>query len=126
MGRIIEMTGEQHGSTTRCLDPSGGIASLVMLIEVGDEDVRALARKRDRDGLADPAVGAGYHRLLAREAARTDIAGFSVVRAGFMSAVVPGGFCCLGRLRQGVSLVESERCSGSSSTNGYPGPGRGP
>jgi hypothetical protein len=47
------------------LDPARRVLGILMLAQIADEDVRALAGIGDGDRAADAAVAAGDHRLLA-------------------------------------------------------------
>ena len=51
------------------LDPAGGLFGVLVLVQIGDQHVGALAREGDRDRPADPLIGAGDDRCLALQLA---------------------------------------------------------
>ena len=55
------------------------LIGVFVLVEIGDDYVRALAGEGDRHRLADAAVGAGHYRGLPGQAARSPVAGFAVI-----------------------------------------------
>ena len=53
--RVGEVSGHERRVAARLLDPARGLGRVVVLVEICDEHVRALAREGDRDGAADAA-----------------------------------------------------------------------
>src|SRR4051794_32164013 len=82
VGGVREVAGDQDGLLAGLLDPRRGVLRVLVLVEVGDEDVGALPGVRDRDGLADAAVGAGDDGGLAGEPAGAAIALLAVIGLG--------------------------------------------
>ena len=76
---VGEVAGDQDRGPPGVLDPFPGVFGIFVLVEVGDDHVRALPGEGDRHRLADAAVGAGYHRGLPGQAARSPVAGFAVI-----------------------------------------------
>jgi hypothetical protein len=73
-------------------DTVGDIARVVVLIEVRDKNVSALAGERDRDGAATIAVAAADNRPSTREFYRTAITLSHNQERGFIRACTPGAF----------------------------------
>ena len=61
-----------------------------MLIEVGDENIRALARECDSDRPADARVGPGDQSDTPLQALVTAVRVLAVIRYGLSWAVLPG------------------------------------
>src|SRR5581483_8259812 len=78
--RIGQIAGKEHGSPPRLLEPARGLTRVVVLLEVGDGDVGALACKRDRHSPPDPAVRARGKRPLPLEPPVAHIALLAVIR----------------------------------------------
>src|SRR5690606_6604624 len=77
---VADVAREQDRGAAGVLDPAGGRAGVLLLFrEVGDRDVRTLARERDRDRAPDAGVAAGDQRPLAVEPARPPVGGLPVV-----------------------------------------------
>jgi hypothetical protein len=62
--RVGEIPGCQHASAPGLLDDPRNLLRVLVFVEVGDEDVRALPGEGDRDGATDAAVTAGDDRSL--------------------------------------------------------------
>src|SRR5690606_35311653 len=58
---------EETGAAGILLDEPLRFLGILMLVEIGDDDLRAFAREGDRDGAPDAAVAAGHERDLALE-----------------------------------------------------------
>jgi hypothetical protein len=71
---IAEIAGEQQRLAALLLDRVGGDPRVVVLLEIGDGDLRALAREQHRGRAPDPAVSAGDDRDLVLQPAGTRIA----------------------------------------------------
>jgi len=67
-------------TTARLLDVARGVLRVVVLAQVGDDDVGALAGEGDCHGPADPAVAAGDDRPLSGQPAGALVALLAVVR----------------------------------------------
>src|SRR6201989_3020423 len=80
MALIRDIAGYDNGSAPRLLNPGGAFLRIVMLLEVGDQDVGAFPSESQRHGAADAAVGARNQRCLACKAAATLVAFLAVVR----------------------------------------------
>src|SRR5205085_466496 len=63
----------------RLLDVAGGLLRVLVLVEIGDEDVGALAGEGDGDRAADAGIGAGDDRRLAGQLAGPAVALLPVV-----------------------------------------------
>lgn len=61
---IPDVTGEREAATVGLPDPLGRVLGVLVLVEVGDGDVGALAGKGDGDRTADPTIPAGDERDL--------------------------------------------------------------
>jgi hypothetical protein len=60
-----KVASDEHSLATLLLDQRLDLLGVVVLIEIGDQDVSALARVSDRHGPTDAAVAAGDQPLLA-------------------------------------------------------------
>ena len=81
MLRLGHVAGQQNRLPAGLADPAGGVLGVLLLAQVADGDVRALARVGDRDRLADAAVRAGDQRDLAIEPPAAAVALLAVVGA---------------------------------------------
>jgi hypothetical protein len=81
MRRVGQVAGDEQGLPPLRLDQCLRLGGIVMFVEIGDEHVRALARKGQRDRAADAAVAAGDDRLFAREPARSLVARLAMIGA---------------------------------------------
>jgi hypothetical protein len=79
VGRIGQVARHQDRLAAGFLDQALGFLRILVLVQVGDQDVRAFARERQGHGAADAAVGAGDQGRLAGQAAVADVAVFAVV-----------------------------------------------
>ena len=70
MPGVLDVTREQDGFAAGVLDQALGLLGVLMLAEIGDQDVGALARERDGHRAADAAFAAGDDRFLAGQAPR--------------------------------------------------------
>jgi hypothetical protein len=80
MGRVLDIAPHEHRLAARLLDHTLGILGVLILGEIGDQEIGALAGIGDRDCPADAAVAAGDHRLLAGKPARSAIGTLAVIR----------------------------------------------
>jgi hypothetical protein len=77
---VAQIASNEHGPAAFLLDQRLDLVGVVVLIEIGDQDVGALARVSDRHGPADAAVASDDHRFLARQLARPIVAGLAMIR----------------------------------------------
>jgi hypothetical protein len=75
------VTGHQHHPSAGLLDQPGGVLGVLVLVQIGDEDVGALAGVGDGHGAPDAAVAAGDNGRLAFESAGAPVAVLSAVRS---------------------------------------------
>jgi hypothetical protein len=71
---VADIAGDGQRLAALAANDPGGLRGVVMLAQIEDRDVGALARIERGDGAADAAVGAGDQRDLALEAAGAGIA----------------------------------------------------
>ena len=71
---VADVAGDRDRAAALDRHDLGGLRRILMLVEVEDRDVGALAREQRRDRPADAAVAAGDERDLALEPARAGIA----------------------------------------------------
>ena len=76
---IAQVAAHLNGLAAGGLDEPGRLCGVVVLLEIGDGDVRALAREGERDGAADAAVTAGHDGREVFELACASIALLTVV-----------------------------------------------
>jgi hypothetical protein len=74
-----EVAGDQDRGSSGVFDPFPGVFGVFVLVEVGDDHVRAFTGEGDRHRLADAAVATGHDRGLPGQAARSLVAGFAVI-----------------------------------------------
>jgi hypothetical protein len=75
-----DVDGQRHCLAARTANVLHHLARIGLLVrQIGDRDVRALARERDRGGAADPGVAAGNQRLAAVEPAAAAVAALTVI-----------------------------------------------
>ena len=79
---VRDIAVDQHGLAAGLLHQRGGVLGVVVLVEVGDQHVGALAGVGDRHRPSDAAVAAGDHRGLAGQLAGSAIAVLAAVRPG--------------------------------------------
>src|SRR5438874_2104793 len=77
--RLLYIASNKHGLPARVLHKPLGLLGVFMLIQIGNEHVRALARIRDGDRAADSAVRARDDRLLVGEATRAAVRFFAMI-----------------------------------------------
>src|SRR5690606_4672016 len=77
---LAQVAVERERAAAGVAHPAHGLARVVVPVVVGDGDVGALPRERDRDRAADAAVAAGDQGRAALELARAPIALLAVVR----------------------------------------------
>lgn len=90
---IRDIAGQKQRAASGFLDPALRFLGVVMLVEIGDGDVRAFARIGDRHRAADAAVRARDERDFAGEPVAALVARFAVIgrrvhRAGESRAIV--------------------------------------
>src|SRR5438477_597848 len=86
----IEIPGREQGAAPRRLDREPGHVRVLVLREIGDDDVGAFAREGQRHRAADPAVRAGDEGYLVLQPAEPAIRRFPVIRAGIHLALLAG------------------------------------
>ncbi len=92
---VGEVAGHQHAPAAGLLDVARGVLRVLVLVQVGDQDVGALAGEGDRDGPADAAVAAGDDRGLAGQPPRAAVALLAVVGLrGPSPRARRAGSCC--------------------------------
>src|SRR3954470_18802054 len=79
MRGIAQLSSDNHGLLARFLDPTRRLLRILVLGEVRDQYIGALARVSDRDGTTDPGVAAGDHGALAFELPAAVVTLLSVV-----------------------------------------------
>src|SRR5690606_9601368 len=80
---IRDVSGHQHAPASAGLDQALRLARVLLLIrEIADQHVRALARERERDGAANARVAAGDDGPLVLQSRAAAIALFAGVRRG--------------------------------------------
>ena len=77
--RLLYVASDKHSLPAGILHESLGLLGVIVLIQIGNEHVGALARIRDGDRAADPAVRAGDNRLLSGEATRASVGFFAMI-----------------------------------------------
>src|SRR5436190_672816 len=75
-----KVTAHKNGRASRFFDEALCLLGIVLLTEIGDQNIGTFARERDCNRAADAAVPASYDGIPASEFARTAVAGFAVVR----------------------------------------------
>ena len=70
---VDQVAGQQDGLAPGLGDQAGGLAGILVLVQVGDGNIGAFTGEGDGHGAADTAVGAGNQRRLALEATRAAI-----------------------------------------------------
>ena len=53
MGFFADVARDEDGSPARLFDPASGLAGIILLAQVGDQDVRPFASEGDGDGPPD-------------------------------------------------------------------------
>ena len=80
---VGEVSGEEQRAPPGLLDPEGGLLGVGLLFgEIGDGDIGALTRERDRDRPPDAGVAAGDERALADESSRALVGLLAVIGLG--------------------------------------------
>ena len=82
MRGVLDVAREQDGFAAGVLDQALGLLGVLMLAEIGDQHVGALARKRKRHRAADAAVAAGDDRLFAGQPPRAFVGLLAVIGDG--------------------------------------------
>src|SRR6266516_6252622 len=131
MGRVFDeyIASDKHSLPARFRHKSLGLLGVIVLIQVGNEHVGALARIRDCDRSADSAVSAGDNRLLARQATRATVRLFAMIGHGLHSlCFARHGLFLLRKWRLCVLVHVSALCKSSrrnvlarSTDESYPG-----
>src|SRR3712207_5369377 len=98
VGAVGEVTRHQHALPAGLPDVLRGVLSVLVLVEVRNQDVGALPGEGDRDGAADAAVAAGDDRRLAGQPAGTAVALLPVVGLRCHLPQRPGDVLLLGGL----------------------------
>jgi hypothetical protein len=79
MRRRADVAGKQHGRASGFLHEALRLFCVVVLIEIGDDDVRAFARESDGDRAPDAAVRSGDDGLFAGQFAAPAIGILAVI-----------------------------------------------
>jgi hypothetical protein len=82
MRRIADVAGDQQRLAARLLDQPLGLGRVLILRQIGDHDISALAGKGNGDRAADAAVRAGDDCFLVGQLAMADIAVFAMIGTG--------------------------------------------
>ncbi len=82
MRGVLDVAREQDGFAAGVLDQALALLGVLMLAEIGDQHVGALARERDGHRAADAAIAAGDDRFLAGQAPRAFVRLLAVVGDG--------------------------------------------
>jgi hypothetical protein len=102
-----QVAGHQDRRAPRLLDQGGGVLGVLVLGQVRDQHVGALAGERDGHRPADAGVGARDDRLLAGQPAGSPVRGLAVV--GLAAHVAQRAWGLLGGLGHDLSPA-SGRC----------------
>src|SRR5690606_27151495 len=89
-GRVAHVPRHEDGFAPFLLDPARGLLRILVLVEVEDRHVRALAREQHRHRAADARIGAGHDGLHAVELAAAGVAGRLEPGRQVEFAFVPG------------------------------------
>jgi hypothetical protein len=81
MFRTAQIPRDQNGLAALLFDERLDLARILMLVEIGDQDIGTLARIGNRYRPANTAVAARYHRFLSCKLPRPFVAGLAVVRS---------------------------------------------
>ena len=76
---LADVTRYQHGLAPCLLDPGCAFLRVVMLLEIGQQNVSAFPRKGEGNGSADTAVGPGYQGLLPGQPPAALVAGLAMI-----------------------------------------------
>src|SRR5699024_4761214 len=77
---VAEVTGQQQGASSRVLDPAGGLLRVLLLLgQVREGDVGALAGVGDRDGPSDAGVTPADQRREPLQAPVAAVAALAVI-----------------------------------------------
>ena len=107
---VLEVAGQlERGPAGVAHDARGLVGVALLVLEVGDRDVGALAGEGERDGAADARVAAGDDRLAAFEPARAAVGRLAEVGRLAHLALEPGV----------LELIGGQRVAGA----GWSGPG---
>ncbi len=82
MSGVFDVAREQDGFAAGILDQALGLLGVLMLAEIGDQHVCALARKRDGHRAADAAIASGDDCLFARQPSRALVGLLAVIGDG--------------------------------------------
>ena len=101
-----KVAGNQHRTPPGGLDQLLGLARILVLVPVRDEDVGAFAREREGDRAADAAVGAGDDSRLVFQSAEALVGRLAVVGARLHGLLRAGRLLLLlGERRSGSLLL---------------------
>ena len=84
------VAGHDHRSAPRLLHQPCGLVGVLVFVQVGDQDVRALTGEGERYGAPDAAVGTGDQRGLALQPARSGVGLLAVIGLGVEFALRTG------------------------------------
>ena len=105
MRAVADVARHRDAAPAGVFDEARGLGGVLVLVEVGRQDVGALACERDRDRPPDPRVGAGDQRHLVLEAAVADVALLAVVGERAHVGLAPRRLLLLlGKRRPGLGL----------------------
>src|SRR5438045_1919405 len=79
MVRLLYVASNKHSLPARVSYKSLGLLGVIVLIQIGNEDVSTLARIRDGDRAANSAVRPRNNRLLAGQATRATVGPFTMI-----------------------------------------------
>jgi hypothetical protein len=96
MLRMTYIAWNQYDLTPFAFDQRLYLGSVLILVQIGDDDICSFARVGDRDGTADAAIATGDDRLLAGETPRAFLALLAVVGPRFHRARRAGHQLLLG------------------------------
>ena len=105
MSRRSDIAGDEHRFSPRLFDQSLRLLGVLMLIQVGDDDVRAFTGIGDRNRAADAAVAAGDDGFLARQFVAAAVRVFTVIGPRFHRVCSAGHRLMLSRKRRTRALM---------------------
>ena len=88
--RVLDVAGDQQAAPAFGLDAALGLRGVLVLVEVDDRDVGALAREQHRHRAADAGVAAGDERRHALELAAALVVGRQEARLELQVGLVAG------------------------------------
>jgi hypothetical protein len=104
-GFIRNVPRHQDRAATGLFNLVLGLLRVVMLLKIGDQDVRTLTRERDRHGATDSRVRTGNDRRFARQSAMPVVAVLTVIRFGRHVSRLAGRRLALFRMRRLWAIV---------------------